>query len=86
MKCRRKPIEVEAFQWLGDNTTEIKIFGGASVHIKRYESEWILYVETPEGIRCASVEDYIIKDENGEYGLCTPSAFERMYEKVGEKY
>lgn len=96
MKYRKKPIEVEAFQYDGD------LVGSDG---KYYVPEWAaaaheegeltygsvaggplceLFVETPEGKRHAAVGDYIIKGINGEIYPCKPDIFEKTYCRVEE--
>lgn len=90
MKYRKKPIVVEAFQWLGDDRY-------------RYMPEWAvkalknnvmyygavgsgppceLFIVTLEGIHHASVGDYIIQGVQGELYPCKPDIFEKTYEEV----
>ena len=92
-KYRKKPVEIEAIQWTGDNDEEIEnfiigtsyyftntSFGSATIAIvSRF-----LVIKTLEGEIAASIDDYIIKGVNGEYYPCKPDIFEKTYEKVEE--
>ncbi len=39
-----------------------------------------IYIETLEGLMCASVLDYIIKGVSDEFYPCKPDIFEKTYE------
>lgn len=84
-KYRKKPVEIEAIQWNGDNYSEIREFCGT--HPQGHGHGWYSvdnknYVGTLEGEMEASVGDYIIKGVQGEFYPCKPDIFEMTYEKV----
>lgn len=93
-KYRKKPVEVEAIQWTGDNTLQVIRFMGQDVDFDRYMerdkfSDYVDYarkeglkIHTLEGEMTASVGDYIIKGVQGEFYPCKPDIFEATYEKV----
>jgi len=82
-KYRKKPIIIEAIQWLkqGDHpevfpipdkyTDFVPVLEGATGCIKTLEGH---YFVTPG--------DWIIKGVNGEFYPCKPDIFEKTYEKV----
>lgn len=78
-RYRKKPVEVEAVVWTGDNIGEICkfAFGCAYPLI-----DGRLVIGTIEGAVEASFGDYIIKGVNGEFYPCKPDIFEKTYEKV----
>jgi hypothetical protein len=85
-KYRKKPVVIEAFQWLGDNWNEIADF----CYEKRseiykmpggYKAERLL-IHTLEGDMMADIGDYIIKGIRGEFYPCKPDIFEATYERV----
>lgn len=80
-KYVKKPIEVEAVQWTGDNTEEIEEF--AKRHIYRDLLEKCLLIETLGGDMKAMISDYIIKSANGEFYPCKPDVFKKTYEEIG---
>ena len=81
MKYRKKPVEIEAIQWTGDNLVEISQF----MTNGRYDSKTqTIQIETREGTMSANVGDYIIKGVKGEFYPCKPDIFEQTYDKVGE--
>lgn len=91
MKYRKKPVVVDAIQWAGYNSTEIKAFAGDSAEVYIHDAAWSagvapLRVEvtiyTLEGNMRASVGDYIIKGVHGEFYPCKPDIFEETYEPV----
>lgn len=82
-RYRKKPVEIEAVQWTGDNLAELrKMDGFNSVHTCFGGR---LNIKTPEGMMFASVGDYIIKGVQGEFYPCKPEIFEQTYEEVIER-
>lgn len=93
-KYRKKPVEVEAIQWVGDNLRQVIDFTGKyyrfdewfssmeeyEAHVKADRN--IFKVFTLEGVMEASVGDYIIKGVKGEFYPCKPDIFEATYEPV----
>lgn len=86
MKYRKKPIIIEAIQWLGNNKKEIADFAGESANFEvaneKEKQLFNLSIQTLEGNMTASIGDYIIKGVNGEFYPCKPDIFEKTYEKV----
>lgn len=94
-KYRKKPVEIQAVKWTGDNLLEItKFIAGAEADcVKETDcAEWRDYcervrdrglcIDTLEGTMHASVGDYIIKGIDGEFYPCKPDIFHRSYDKV----
>jgi len=77
MNYRKKPVEIDAIQWTGDNRLEIFDFCNMS-----YINDQELRIQTLEGSMIASVGDYIIKGVKGEFYPCKPDIFEMTYEKI----
>ena len=87
MKYRKKPVEIEAIQWTGDNYDEICKFVGkplAFSAMPRDNSYPRLAIDTLEGEMTATVNDYIIKGVKGECYPCKPDIFLQTYEEVKE--
>lgn len=83
MTYRKKPLEIEAIQYTGDNYNEVCDFVGnklKTLHIKYEPGE--LLIETLEGNMIAKVNDYIIKGLHGEFYPCKPDIFNKSYELV----
>ena len=78
---KKRPIKVEAVQWMGDNLPEICFFTGLSI-IATKKNQFT--IETLEGKMLASLGDYIVKEpfdkERGFYP-CKPEIFFLTYEK-----
>lgn len=83
MKYRKKPVVIEAIQFIddADRIIEIQEFLGGDTIVISYEDNPYMYIETLEGTMKASVGDYIIK---GEFYPCKPDIFEETYEEVAE--
>lgn len=79
-KFRKKPVTIEAIQWLGTNLSEIDDFAGGSIANKGTT----LVIHTLEGDMEASISDYIIKGVNGEFYPCKPDIFAKTYEEITE--
>lgn len=76
----KKPIQVQAIQWTGDNYEELVDFVGNVMFPYSFKDEVI--IETLEGEVIASKSDWIIRGINGEFYLCEPDIFEKTYEEV----
>ena len=94
-KYVKKPIPIEAVQWLGFNQVEIREFTKDQV---KFVSHWVpvghtvtmteekvdLYVHTLEGEMHANIGDYIIKGIHGEFYPCAEMIFNESYEEYVE--
>lgn len=88
MRFRKKPVEVEAWQWLGsgfeaDAPPWLKHYksrkGGTTSFVTQQEDRSLL-VPTLEGDHIASVGDWLIQGVKGEVYPCKPDIFEATYE------
>lgn len=85
MKVRKKPIEVEAIQWTGDNIDELRNSFPDFIN-----SSWLvgktpeLFIYTLEGNMHASVGDYIIMGVDKEFYACKPDKFIKTYDIIEE--
>lgn len=80
MKFRKKPVIIEAIQWIGINFIEIDNF--ITVYHETYPSQGKINIPTLEGIMEASEGDWIIKGINGEFYPCKSDIFEKTYEEI----
>lgn len=78
MRYRKKPVEIDALWWNGENLLEIEAFIGYSPE-RRGDA---LVIKTLEGEHIASQGDYVIRGVKGEYYPCKPDIFEATYERV----
>ena len=89
-KYRKKPVVIEAVQWLGDNLAEVINFTGRNESAAHWTWEHFesvvaadgLKIFTLEGTMKADVGDFIIKGVAGEFYPCKPDIFEMTYEAV----
>lgn len=82
-KYRKKPVVIEAIQWLPSPVCFASI-EGLNADSPR-DIEWedgTLYIETLEGRMAATPGDWIIKGVKGELYPCKPDIFEATYEAV----
>jgi len=86
MKFRKKPVEIEAVQFTGDNHREALSFiypGMSEVGLSGAEVMRLpVVIETLEGDMTASPGDWIIRGVQGEFYPCKPDIFEATYESV----
>ena len=80
-KYRKKPVEIEAIQWDGENTTEILSFCSDCYSYLRNDLP-VLAINTLEGNMTASIGDYVIKGIKGEFYACKPDVFLLTYDQV----
>lgn len=82
-RFRKKPVEIEAVQWTGDNPEEIAIFTAEADSCVAYsDNDPRVIIETLEGTMTATAGDWIIKGVKGEFYPCKPDIFEATYERV----
>ncbi len=79
MKFTKKPITIEAIQWVGENLTDITKFCPSVDSSNLKEGE--LTISTLEGILIVSINDWVIKGVKGEFYPCKPDIFELTYDK-----
>ena len=82
MKFRKKPVVIEAVQYLGGDESQDNVadFMDANIAVS---GEAIL-IGTLEGEMMATPGDWIIKGIKGEFYPCKPEIFAATYEAVEE--
>jgi hypothetical protein len=85
MKFRKKPVVIEAIQFLpsresADAIMELAAGGGRKVHISNNEGQYSMVIGTLEGDMEARIGDWIIKGVSGELYPCKPDIFLKTYE------
>lgn len=86
MKFRKRPIIIEAIQWLGDNRVEVAKFmnGGTLEGINEdllFPGNWII-IRTNRGCLMADPGDWIVRGVEGDYYPVNPVAFWKTYVSV----
>ena len=85
-KYVKKPIEIEALQYVGDNLAECIEFMENNFDIVRYDSvSETLKINTLEGVMTCSLNDYIIKGIRGEFYPCKLDIFKKTYEEIKQE-
>lgn len=80
MKYRKKPIDIEAFQFGKD---EFPFWFSCRLRKNNIiVKEDCVYIKTLEGTMKADLFDYIIKGIEGGIYPCKPDIFEKSYEKI----
>lgn len=81
-KFRKKPVEIEAVQWTGQDSYEtVRDFAGGSFICWHIHHDAVS-LQTPEGVMAAGLGDWIIRGVKGEIYLCKADIFEATYEPV----
>lgn len=84
-KFRKKPVVIEAVQWLGDLSDIVGLFGGSSQQgVEQNLGDPALLIPTLEGTMRAEVGDWIIRGVAGELYPCKSDIFAATYEPVGQ--
>lgn len=95
-RYRKKPIEIEAVQFTGNNLEEIAKFMGVPVAglqtsvdaVLRTDGDYRvnqhIHIPTLEGTMTANYGDWIIKGIKGEFYPCKSDIFKETYEEVKE--
>ena len=85
MRYRKKPVVIEAVQFVDTDESILKLseLGLVPVRIDYADLDNpILKIETLEGMMIATEGDYIIKGVQGEFYPCKPDIFEETYEEL----
>lgn len=79
-KFRKKPVEIEAVQWNGDNLNEVADLtaDADNIHI----AGTLITIRTLEGVMTCSLGDWIVKGVKGEFYPVKPDIFIETYEPV----
>lgn len=78
-RFRKKPVVVEAEQWLGTVEQKERLLAeGLIMDIPSLDGSCL--VPTLEGNMTCQINDYIIKGIKGEYYPCKPDIFELTYD------
>ena len=86
MKYRKKPVEIEAVQFINGEVDEkpdwiLDMFGELTIYVDPL-GRW--FIRTLEGDMRVLNGDYILRGVKGEIYSCRQDIFEQMYEKVKE--
>lgn len=82
-KFKKKPVEIEALQYTGDNIDKIwELFGSKFIFDPTVNKPEALMIETLEGIMDCPVGHYIIKGVKDEIYCCDPEVFKMSYEQI----
>lgn len=80
-KYVKKPVVIEAVQYLTDNHEEVRAFMGTYPFI--YEAqEQTISIHTLEGDLIVKHGDYVIKGIAGEFYPCKPDIFKDSYTEI----
>jgi hypothetical protein len=82
-RFRKKPVEIEAVQFTGDNPQEVMVLADEQTMVFRRERKTLL-ISTLEGEMTARPGDWVVKGVKGEVYPVKPDIFEATYEAVEE--
>jgi hypothetical protein len=80
----KRPIQIEAVQWDGENIEEVTRLQLEGSPVLTFSGDNVL-VETREGTMMADLGDWIIRGIAGEIYPCKPEIFEATYEPVEDQ-
>ena len=81
MLYRKKPVEVEAEQWLGEGESWEKILAlGLKKWLPGMMGSNSFLIETLEGNRRVQYKDFVVRGVAGEFYSCKPDIFAATYE------
>lgn len=87
-RFRKRPVEVDAIQWTGDNYFEVSAFvkdtaGGTSWYVQTDRDDIIIWIEKSQGDGRVRPGDWVIAERDG-VGVypCTADQFAEIYEPV----
>ena len=82
-KYRKKPVIIEAVQWLDTNNDWNAIIAmGLKEWSPGATGSKSFYIETLEGKMRVNTGDYVIKGIKGEFYPCKPDIFFNTYEEI----
>lgn len=84
MKFRKKPVVIEAFQFIGDVDPFPTDFKNAICCQAHNGLMGNAHIHTLEGKHEITNGDWIIKGVAGEFYPCKPDIFEMTYEEINE--
>ena len=76
---RKRPVVIEARQWIGTNSDDLMEWSGGLVYYTPFSG---CNVHTLEGIMRADLGDWIIRGVQGEFYPCKPDTFAETYEEA----
>lgn len=82
LTVRKKPIVVEAVQWVGTNKEEVDNFVRYETTHTYSSTNDFINIMTLEGTMMANLQDYIIKGVKGEFYPVKEEIFKETYERV----
>lgn len=82
----RKPIRIKAIQFVdnADEIAKISALCGETMCIDYKSDPIVLEVDTENGVLVAEINDYVLKDENGELTVMQQGDFEDLYQPIGD--
>lgn len=90
LRFRKRPVEIQAIRWTGDNIEQVLVFMAPDQpvyvndlsHMNFTNADDLVGIETLEGLMVADKGDWIIRGVKGELYPCKPDIFETTYEAV----
>lgn len=77
---RKKPVEIAAVQYTGDNPDELQAFCEGQIQ----PTDDGPVISTLEGVMRVSLGDFVIRGVKGEMYPCKPDIFEASYDWTGD--
>lgn len=81
-RYRKKPVEIEACQWIDGNGFNLADWCGGHVEKAENPDDTKIVIPTLEGPITASHGDWIIRGVQGEFYPCKPDIFAKTYDNL----
>ncbi len=85
-KFRKKPVVIEAAQWLPENEDAIRTWVGNMYKCPDFGGNIVWHIPTMEGSMDVIRGSWVIKGVKGEFYPCKDDIFRRTYEPVVSEY
>lgn len=83
-RYRKKPVEIEAVRWTGENVDEVKAFLAGHDTVGQVAARLPIAVWNPGRYRVdVPVGHWIVRNSVGGLSSCSPAVFAETYEPVG---
>ena len=81
-KWKKRPIVIEAIQWLGDNFEEVMAFAGDNVKVMDPEAKTLGILTLANGWVPSPVGEWVLRGISGEFYPCADSVLKASYDLV----
>ncbi len=81
-RYRKRPVEISAIRWTGENVEEVAAMTDGSINVVYDSAGRAFLIQTLEGQMRCSMGDWLIRGVEGEFYPCQHSIFQKTYVPV----